>query len=116
MSGVTDCYQPIERHLRITRCCLEVLAEVRNPVGIVTKNALVERDIDLLAPMAERNLVRVYISLNNLDHDIARRLEPRCSAPSRRLEAIRRLTNAGVPVGVLAAPMIPFLLDDQLEG
>ncbi len=111
----TDPYQPIEREYRITRSIIEVLAQCEHPVGIVTKNAMVERDIDLLAPMAERNLVRVYISLNNLDHDIARRLEPRCSAPSRRLEAIRRLANAGIPVGILAAPMIPFLLDDQLE-
>jgi DNA repair photolyase len=111
----TDPYQPIEREYRITRSIIEVLARTEHCVGIVTKNALVERDIDLLAPMAERNLVRVYISLNNLDHDIARRLEPRCSAPTRRLEAIRRLTNAGIPVGVLAAPIVPFLLDDQLE-
>jgi len=111
----TDPYQPIEREYRITRSIIEVLARCEHPIGIVTKNALIERDIDLLAPMAERDLVRVYVSLNNLDHDIARRLEPRCSAPARRLEAIRRLAGAGIPVGVLAAPVIPFLIDDQLE-
>ena len=112
----TDPYQPIEREYGITRSIIEVLARCEHPLGIVTKNALVERDIDLLAPMAERNLARVYISLNNLDHEIARRLEPRCSAPARRLEAIRRLSRAGIPVGVLAAPVIPFLIDDQLEN
>ena len=111
----TDPYQPIEREYRVTRSIIEVLARCEHPVGIVTKNALIERDIDLLAPMAERNLVRVYVSLNNLDHEIARRLEPRCSAPARRLEAMRRLSRAGIPVGVLAAPVIPFLIDDQLE-
>jgi DNA repair photolyase len=111
----TDPYQPIEREYRITRSLIEVLANCKHPLGIVTKNAMVERDIDLLVPMAEHNLVRVYVSLNNLDQDIARRLEPRCSAPTRRLEAIRRLSRAGIPVGVLVAPVIPFLLDDQLE-
>ena len=111
----TDPYQPIERDYRITRSIIEVLSGCEHPVGIVTKNAMVERDIDLLAPMAARNLVRVYVSLNNLDQDIARRLEPRCSAPMRRLQAISRLAQAGIPVGVLAAPVIPFLIDDQLE-
>lgn len=111
----TDPYQPIEREYRITRQVVEVLAECNHPLGIVTKNALVERDIDLLAPMAPKNLVNVFISLNNLDHAIARRLEPRCSAPARRLEAIRRLAAAGIPVGVIVAPVIPFLTDDQIE-
>ena len=92
-----------------------MLAECEHPVGIVTKNAMVERDIDILAPMAEKNLVNVYISINNLDHELARRLEPRCSAPARRLEAIRRLSAAGIPVGVLVAPVIPFLTDHQIE-
>ena len=105
----TDPYQPIEREYRITRGILEVLAECEHPVGIVTKNAMVERDIDILAPMAEKSLVNVYVSINNLDHDLARRLEPRCSAPTRRLEAIRRLSAAGIPVGVLVAPVIQFL-------
>src|SRR5882762_7552272 len=92
----TDPYQPIEREYKITRGILEVLAECEHPVGIVTKNAMVERDIDILAPMAEKNLVNVYVSVNNLDHDLARRLEPRCSAPARRLETIRRLSAAGI--------------------
>ena len=111
----TDPYQPIEREYKITRGILEVLAECGHPVGIVTKNAMVERDIDILAPMAEKNLVNVYVSVNNLDHDLARRLEPRCSAPARRLEAMRRLSAAGIPVGVLVAPVIPFLTDHQIE-
>ena len=111
----TDPYQPIEREYRITRGILEVLAECEHPVGIVTKNALVERDIDILAAMAKKNLVNVYISINNLDHELARRLEPRCSAPARRLEAIRRLNAAGIPVGVLVAPVIPFLTDHEIE-
>lgn len=111
----TDPYQPIEREYKITRGILEVLAECEHPVGIVTKNAMVERDIDILAPMAQKNLVNVYISVNNLDHDLARRLEPRCSAPARRLETILRLHAAGIPVGVLVAPVIPFLTDHQIE-
>lgn len=111
----TDPYQPIERGLKITRGILEVCAEFNQPVGIVTKNAMVERDIDILAPMAKKNLASVFVSCNNLDHDLARRLEPRCSAPTRRLEAMRRLSDAGIPVGVLAAPVIPFLTDHQIE-
>jgi len=111
----TDPYQPIERHWKITRGVLEVLSEHQHPLGIVTKNAMVERDLDILAPMARKNLVNVFLSVNNLDHEIARRLEPRCSAPARRLQAIRALSDAGVPVGVLVAPIIPFLNDDQME-
>ncbi len=111
----TDPYQPIEREWKITRGILEVLAECEHPVGIVTKNAMVERDLDILAPMAQKNLVNVFISLNNLDHDLARKLEPRCSAPARRLEAMRRLSAAGIPVGVIVAPVIPFLTDHQIE-
>ena len=111
----TDPYQPVERKLRITRAILEVCAEFSQPVGIVTKSAMVERDIDLLAPMAEKRLASVYISCNNLDHDLARRLEPRCSAPARRLQAMRALSDAGIPVGVLVAPVIPFLTDQQIE-
>ena len=111
----TDPYQPVERKYRITRSILEVLAECEHPVGIVTKNALVERDIDILAPMARKNLATVFISLNNLDHDLARKLEPRCSAPARRLEAMRRLSAAGIPTGVVVAPVIPFLTDHQIE-
>jgi len=97
----TDPYQPIERDFAITRSVLQVLSDCRHPVGIVTKNAMVERDIDILAPMAQRRLAEVFISINCLDHEIARRLEPRCSAPLRRLEAVRRLSKAGIPVGVL---------------
>ena len=112
----TDPYQPAERKLNITRGILEVCAEFNQPIGIVTKNALVERDLDILVPMAQSNLVNVFLSVNNLDHDIARKLEPRCVAPQRRIEAIRTLSQAGVPVGVLVAPVIPFLTDDQIEA
>lgn len=111
----TDPYQPIEREHRITRSVLEVCAEFNQPVGIITKNAGIERDIDILAPMAEKKLVGVTISCNNLDHGIARRLEPRCSAPTRRLQAMKALSEAGIPVCVLVAPVIPFLTDDQIE-
>jgi DNA repair photolyase len=111
----TDPYQPIEKEHRITRGILEVCAEFNQPVGIVTKNAMVERDLDILAPMAAKNLAAVHISCNNLDHDLARRLEPRCSAPARRLQAMKRVSEAGVPVGVLVAPVIPFLTDQQIE-
>jgi DNA repair photolyase len=111
----TDPYQPIEREHRITRGILEVCAEFNQPVGIVTKNAMVERDLDILAPMAEKNLAAVYISCNNLDHELARRLEPRATAPARRLQAMKKVSGAGVPVGVLVAPVIPFLTDHQIE-
>jgi len=112
----TDPYQPAERKFGITRSVLEVCAEFNQPVAIVTKNALVERDLDILVPMAQKRLVNVFLSVNNLDHEIARRLEPRCVAPQRRLQAIRTLSQAGVPVGVLVAPVIPFLTDDQIEA
>src|SRR4029434_6122435 len=95
----TDPYQPIERQHKITRGVLEVLSEFNQPVGIVTKNAMVERDLDILASLASRNLVSVFISVNNLDHDLARRLEPRCSAQARRLLAMQRLSESRVPVG-----------------
>ena len=111
----TDAYQPIERELKITRSILEVCAEFNQPVGLITKNAGIERDIDIIAPMAAKRLASVTISCNNLDHDIARRLEPRCAAPSRRLMAIKRLSQAGIPVCVLVAPVIPFLTDHQIE-
>jgi len=111
----TDPYQPIEREWKVTRGILEVLAECNHPFGIVTKNAMVERDLDILVPMARKNLVNVFISCNNLDHDLARRLEPRCSAPARRLKAMKTLSDAGVPVGVVVAPVIPFLTDHQIE-
>jgi DNA repair photolyase len=111
----TDPYQPIERELAITRSILEVLSSCEHPATIVTKNSLVERDIDLLAPMAAKRLMRVYVSVTNLDAELARKLEPRAAAPYRRLETIRRLAGAGIPVGVLVAPVIPFLTDRFLE-
>lgn len=112
----TDGYQPAERQLRITRGILEVLAEFRHPVAIVTKSALIERDIDILGPMAEAGLARVMISVTTLDDELKRRMEPRTASPARRLETIRRLSGAGIPVGVLAAPMIPALNDHELES
>ena len=111
----TDPYQPIERKREITRGILQVCAQFNQPVGIVTKNAMVERDLDILAPMAEKNLAAVFISCNNLDHELARRLEPRTSAPARRLQAMKTVSQAGVPVGVIVAPVIPFLTDHQIE-
>ena len=112
----TDPYQPIEKRLRVTRAVLEVLAECRHPVRIVTKSAMVERDLDLLEPMAEHNLCSVSVSVTTLDSKLARRLEPRANAPARRIEAIRRLSERGIPVAVLAAPMIPVLNDAELES
>jgi DNA repair photolyase len=112
----TDPYQPAEREWGITRQVLEVLAECEHPLTITTKSALVERDLDLLVPLAAKNLVRVYISVTTLDHELARRLESRASAPRRRIEAIRRLAQAGVPTGVFVAPVIPFLTDPEIEG
>lgn len=114
LSGVTDCYQPIERKLRITRSCLEVLLEARQACGIVTKNALVTHDLDLLAPLAKRRLVHVYLSLTSLDAELCRRLEPRTSSPAAKLAAIARLRAAGVPVGVMVAPVIPGLTDSGI--
>ena len=116
ISGVTDPYQPAERKFRITRSILEVMLEFRNPVGIVTKNALVTRDIDLLAEMARHRCVAVFISLTTLDRGLQRRMEPRTSTPERRLEAIRRLSEAGVPVGVMTAPVIPGLNDEEIPA
>jgi len=112
----TDPYQPIEREWKVTRGILEVLAEHEHPFTIVTKSALVERDLDLIAPMAAKHMARVYISITTLDKALARSLEPRAATPPRRLQAIKALTDAGVPVGVLAAPVIPQLNDRDLEG
>jgi len=114
ISGVTDCYQPIERKLQLTRRCLEVLAEFRNPTMIVTKNQLVTRDVDLLRQLAEVNAVSVCMSITTLDADLARVMEPRTSTPANRLEAIQQLADANVPVGVLAAPVIPGLTDHEM--
>ena len=114
MSGATDVYQPIERRLKLTRACLAVLAEFRNPVVTITKNHLITRDIDLLSELARFHAVNVSISLTTLDGELAKALEPRASSPSRRLAAIRELSAAGVPVRVLTAPMIPGLTDHEL--
>ena len=111
----TDPYQPIEKSREITRRCLEVLSEFNHPIGIVTKGALIERDIDILAPMAEKGLVRVGISLTTLDADLSRRMEPRAPSPQRRLRMIERLTSAGIPVRVMTSPVVPGLTDHELE-
>jgi len=111
----TDPYQPIEREWQITRQILEVLAEHKHPVSIVTKSALVERDVDLLTQLASDDLVQVFISVTTLDAELARRMEPRASSPRRRLQAIQALNEAGVPCGVMVAPVIPFLTDSELE-
>jgi DNA repair photolyase len=116
MSGVTDPYQPVERLLGITRGCLEVLAAHRHPVGVITKNALVVRDVDLLAELARWGAVRVAVSITTLDEDLRRRLEPRTSTARARLEAIRTLAEAGVPVGVNVAPVIPGLNDREVPA
>ncbi len=112
----TDPYQPVERDLNITRSILEVLWEHRHPVGIVTKSSLVLRDLDLLAPMARQNLAAVFLSITTLDRGLARTMEPRAAAPHRRLETIKALSDAGVPAGVLASPMIPGLNDKEMES
>ena len=112
----TDPYQPVEKKWRLTRAALEVLAECRHPCTIVTKNALVERDLDVLGPMARERLVQVFVSVNSLDNRLAAKLEPRASAPHRRLQAVQALTQAGVPTGVLVAPIIPALNDRDMEA
>ena len=112
----TDPYQPLERQQGIMRQILEVLAETRHPVSIVTKSALIERDLDILALMAEQGLASVCLSVTTLDRNLARTLEPRAAAPQRRLETIGRLTAAGIPVGVMLAPLIPVLTDHELEA
>ena len=111
----TDCYQPAERRYGITRQIIEVLAECDHPLTIVTKSALVERDLDLLAPMAKKNLVKVYVSIGTLDRVLARRLEPRAASPQRRLDVLKALSQAGVPCGVMVAALIPALNDKTLE-
>jgi DNA repair photolyase len=116
ISGVTDCYQPVERKLKLTRGCLEVLAEFRNPVAIVTKNNLVTRDIDVLSRLAAFNAVAVFISVTTLDTELRKVMEPRTSPPTARLAAIRALSEAGIPVGVLHAPIIPGLTDHEIPS
>jgi len=116
LSGVTDCYQPCERRLRLTQACLEVAVEARQPMGIITKNALILRDLDLLRDLARDNLVHVTISVTTLDAGLARSLEPRTSTPAARLRAVRTLAEAGVPVCVLVAPIIPGLNDSEVPA
>lgn len=115
IGSVTDAYQPAERRLRITRSIIEVLAECRHAFSVITKSSGIERDIDLLAPMAADRLVAVYVSIPTLDGDLARIMEPRATAPARRLKTIERLAAAGIPVGVSVSPMIPFINDGELE-
>ncbi|MEO9821400.1 MAG: PA0069 family radical SAM protein [Paracoccaceae bacterium] len=112
----TDPYQPIEAKHEITRACLKVLADSGHPVAIVTKGSLIERDIDILGPMARRGLVRVGISVTTLDAELSRQMEPRAPAPLRRLKTIQRLAQAGIPVRIMASPMIPALTDPELES
>jgi DNA repair photolyase len=116
MSVITDCYQPVEKKLRITRRCLKILTEFRNPVAVVSKNHLVTRDIDLLSELARHNAATVAISLTTLDDDLRRVMEPRTSRPTRRLSAIRELSKAGIPVGVMVAPVIPGLTDHEMPA
>ena len=112
----TDAYQPIERKFKLTRQLIEVMLGTRHPFSLITKNALVERDIDLLAPLAEQNLVSVHFSVTSLDPHLSARLEPRAAAPHARLRAMRRLHEAGIPVGVMVAPVIPWINDAELEA
>jgi DNA repair photolyase len=116
MSGVTDCYQPIERRLRLTRGCLEVLAEFRNPVSVITKNQLVTRDIDLLTELARYNAAQVYVSVTSLDPELRKVLEPRTSPPVARLAAVRALAEANIPVGIIIGPVIPALNDHEIPA
>ncbi|HEV3205027.1 MAG TPA: PA0069 family radical SAM protein [Gemmataceae bacterium] len=116
ISGVTDPYQPVERRLQLTRRCLQVFAEFRNPVGIVTKNHLVTRDIDVLMELARHEAAGVFLSVTTLDGELARLLEPRATQPEGRLEAIETLTRAGIPTGVMVAPVIPGLTDHEMPA
>ena len=112
----TDCYQPFEKQLGTTRALLEIMLETRHPVGIVTKSALVERDLDILSELARLGLTNVFLSVTTLDDELKRRMEPRTASPRRRLATIERLTEAGVPTGVMFAPVIPALNDHELEA
>ena len=116
LSGVTDCYQPSERRLEITRRCLAVLAELRNPAGVITKNHLVTRDVDLLGELAQYRAGAATLSITTLDPEVARKMEPRASSPRDRLDAVAKLAAAGIPVGVNAAPIIPGLTDHELPA
>jgi DNA repair photolyase len=116
MSGVTDCYQPVEGKLKLTRRCLEVLLEFRNPVAIITKNFLVTRDLDLLSELAKYHCVSVCLSVTTLDNDLRKVMEPRTSPPSARLAAVRKLSEAKIPVSVNVAPVIPGLTDHEIPA
>jgi len=116
LSGVTDCYQPVERKLQLTRRCLEVLAEFRNPVAVITKSHLVTRDLDVLSALARHDAAAVFLSVTSLDGDLCRVLEPRASQPHGRLAAIEAAARADVPVGVLIAPVIPGLNDHEIPA
>ncbi|MEO7887809.1 PA0069 family radical SAM protein [Polaromonas sp.] len=113
IGSATDCYQPAERELRLTRSIIEVMQEVRHPFSLITKSSGVERDLDLLAPLAADKLAAAYVTITTLDGELARKLEPRAAAPHRRLRTIRTLAEHGVPVGVSVAPQIPFVNDDM---
>lgn len=113
IGSATDCYQPVERQLRLTRSVIEVLRDARHPFSLITKSSGVERDLDLLVPLAAQRLAAVYVTVTTLDADLARRMEPRAAAPHRRLRTIRTLAEAGVPVGVSVAPQIPFITEDM---
>jgi DNA repair photolyase len=115
IGAATDAYQPIERKLRITRSVIEVLSECEHPFSMVTKSSGIERDLDLVAPMASKRLVAIYVSITSLDPELARILEPRAAAPHRRLKTIEALAKAGVPVGVSVSPVIPFINEPELE-
>jgi len=116
LSGVTDCYQPAERKFKLTRGCLEVLLEARQPLGIISKNVLMLRDLDLLVPLAAQRLAHVFLSITTLDAELARKLEPRTATPAAKLRAIAELTAAGVPTGVMVAPVIPGLTDLEMPA
>lgn len=113
LGSATDCYQPVERELRLTRELIEVLRDARHPFSVITKSSGIERDLDLIAPMAAAGLAAVYVTVTTLDAELARKLEPRAASPRRRLRTIRTLAQAGVPVGVSVAPQIPFLNEDM---
>ena len=113
IGSATDCYQPVERELRLTRSVIEVMRDACHPFSLITKSSGVERDLDLLAPLAAQRLAAVYVTITTLDGDLARRMEPRAAAPHRRLRTIRTLAEAGVPVGVSVAPQIPFITEDM---
>jgi DNA repair photolyase len=116
LSGITDCYQPLERKMKITRSCLEVLRDFGNPATLITKNALVTRDIDIFKQMAEKNLIAVNMSITTLDRELARNMEPRASTPDMRLRAIETMTKAGIPVDIMIGPVLPGLTEHEIPA